>query len=158
MLESAEIYHYPLDRQADEVLLQSFNSLSPDTGKADIVLDIEGREIKTRFCGDGVVWFDFPDICDGPRSQNDYIEIAMLYQTVLVSNLPCFTEKSENAARRFISLVDEFYDHSVKLIISAESPILEIYQGDRLKFEFQRTESRLQEMQSNEYLGREHKP
>ena len=158
VLESAEIYHYPLDRQADEVLLQSFNSLSPDTGKADIVLDIEGREIKTRFCGDGVVWFDFPDICDGPRSQNDYIEIAMLYQTVLVSNLPCFTEKSENAARRFISLVDEFYDHSVKLIISAESPILEIYQGDRLKFEFQRTESRLQEMQSNEYLGREHKP
>jgi cell division protein ZapE len=158
VLESAEIYHYPLDRQADEVLLQSFNSLSPDTGKADIVLDIEGREIKTRFCGDGVVWFDFPDICDGPRSQNDYIEIAMLYQTVLVSNLPCFTEKSENAARRFISLVDEFYDHSVKLIISAESPILEIYQGDRLKFESQRTESRLQEMQSNEYLGREHKP
>ena len=158
VLESAEIYHYPHDRQADEVLLQSFNSLSPDTGKADIVLDIEGREIKTRFCGDGVVWFDFPDICDGPRSQNDYIEIAMLYQTVLVSNLPCFTEKSENAARRFISLVDEFYDHSVKLIISAESPILEIYQGDRLKFEFQRTESRLQEMQSNEYLGREHKP
>ena len=158
VLESAEIYHYPLDRQADEVLLQSFNSLSPDTGKADIVLHIEGREIKTRFCGDGVVWFDFPDICDGPRSQNDYIEIAMLYQTVLVSNLPCFTEKSENAARRFISLVDEFYDHSVKLIISAESPILEIYQGDRLKFEFQRTESRLQEMQSNEYLGREHKP
>ena len=158
VLESAEIYHYPLDRQADEVLLQSFNSLSPDKGKADIVLDIEGREIKTRFCGDGVVWFDFPDICDGPRSQNDYIEIAMLYQTVLVSNLPRFTEQSENAARRFISLVDEFYDHSVKLIISAESPILEIYQGERLKFEFQRTESRLQEMQSNEYLGREHKP
>ena len=158
VLESAEIYHYPLDRQADEVLLQSFNSLSPDAGKADIVLDIEGREIKTRFCGDGVVWFDFPEICEGPRSQNDYIEIAMLYQTVLVSNLPRFTEQSENAARRFISLVDEFYDHSVKLIISAESPILDIYQGERLKFEFQRTESRLQEMQSNEYLGREHKP
>jgi len=158
VLESAEIYHYPLDRQADEVLLQSFNSLSPDAGKADIVLDIEGREIKTRFCGDGVVWFDFPEICEGPRSQNDYIEIAMLYQTVLVSNLPRFTEQSENAARRFISLVDEFYDHSVKLIISAESPILDIYQGERLKFEFRRTESRLQEMQSNEYLGREHKP
>ena len=158
VLESAEIYHYPLDRQADEVLLQSFNSLSPDAGKADIVLDIEGREIKTRFCGDGVVWFDFSEICEGPRSQNDYIEIAMLYQTVLVSNLPRFTEQSENAARRFISLVDEFYDHSVKLIISAESPILDIYQGERLKFEFQRTESRLQEMQSNEYLGREHKP
>ena len=158
VLESAEIYHYPLYRQADEVLLQSFNSLSPNAGKADIVLDIEGREIKTRFCGDGVVWFDFPEICEGPRSQNDYIEIAMLYQTVLVSNLPRFTEQSENAARRFISLVDEFYDHSVKLIISAESPILDIYQGERLKFEFQRTESRLQEMQSNEYLGREHKP
>ena len=158
VLESAEIYHFPLDEDADRVLLQSFTSLCPDAGKAGLVLDIEGREIKTRFCGDGVVWFDFADICEGPRSQNDYIEIAMLFQTVLVSNLPQFSEKSENAARRFISLVDEFYDHNVKLIISAETSILDVYQGDRLKFEFQRTESRLQEMQSNEYLGREHKP
>lgn len=158
VLESAEIYHYPLDEDADRVLRQNFKSLSPDAGQADAVLDIEGREIKTRFCGDGVAWFDFPEICDGPRSQNDYIEIAMQFQTVLISNLPQFFVSNENAARRFISLVDEFYDHSVKLIVSAEVPILEIYQGERLKFEFQRTESRLQEMQSNEYLGREHKP
>ena len=158
VLASAEIYHYPLDEDADRVLRHNFKSLSPDAGRADAVLDIEGRVIKTRFCGDGVAWFDFPEICDGPRSQNDYIEIAMQYQTVLISNLPQFFVSNENAARRFISLVDEFYDHSVKLIISAEVPILEIYQGERLKFEFQRTESRLQEMQSNEYLGREHKP
>jgi cell division protein ZapE len=158
VLESAEIYHYPLDEAADGVLLHNFKSLSPDAGQADAALDIEGRKIKTRYCGDGVAWFDFPEICDGPRSQNDYIEIAMQFQTVLISNLPQFTASNENAARRFISLVDEFYDHSVKLIISAEVPILEIYQGERLKFEFQRTESRLQEMQSNEYLGREHKP
>jgi len=158
VLESAEIYHFPLDSVADEVLRKSFKSLSPDVGEANAMLEIEGREIKTRFCGDGVVWFDFPDICDGPRSQNDYIEIAMMFQTVLVSNLPQLTVRDENAARRLISLVDEFYDHSVKLIISAEVPILALYQGERLKFEFQRTESRLQEMQSNEYLAREHKP
>jgi len=158
VLESAEIYHFPLDKVADEVLLRSFKSLSSDVWKPDVVLDIEGREINTRFCGDRVVWFDFADICEGPRSQNDYIEIAMMFQTVLVSNLPRFSLLNEDAARRFISLVDEFYDHSVKLIISAEAPILKIYQGEKFRFEFQRTESRLQEMQSNEYLAKEHRP
>ena len=81
-----------------------------------------------------------------------------LFQTVLIGNVPKFSVKREDQARRFISLVDEFYDRSVKLIISAESPILDLYQGQRLAFEFQRTESRLQEMQSKEYLGRQHKP
>ena len=82
----------------------------------------------------------------------------MLFQTVLVSNVPQFTLAKEDAARRFISLVDEFYDHNVKLILSAAAPVLELYQGSRLRFEFQRTESRLQEMQSAEYLAREHHP
>ena len=77
---------------------------------------------------------------------------------MLVGNVPRFGEEKEDQARRFISLVDEFYDRSVKLIISAESPILDLYQGRRLAFEFQRTESRLQEMQSKEYLAKQHKP
>jgi cell division protein ZapE len=157
-LESAEIYHYPLDAGADEGLQRSFASLSPDAGSADVGLEIEGRIIQARMAGDGVVWFDFPEICDGPRSQNDYIELAMLFQTVMVGRVPQFTSQTENAARRFISLVDEFYDHNVKLILSAEVAIVDLYAGERLQFEFQRTVSRLQEMQSHEYLSQEHLP
>ena len=157
-LESAEIYHYPLDDAAEIGLRAAFDSISPDEGKVAVVLAIEGRDIATRHCGDGVVWFEFAALCDGPRSQNDYIELARLFQTVLVGNVPKFDEKKEDQARRFISLVDEFYDRSVKLIISAESPIMDLYRGQRLEFEFQRTESRLQEMQSKEYLARQHKP
>ena len=157
-LESAEIYHCPLDEAAEIGLRAAFRSISPDEGKAAVVLPIEGRDIATRRCGDGVVWFEFAALCDGPRSQNDYIELARLFQTVLVGNVPKFDEKKEDQARRFISLVDEFYDRSVKLIISAESPIMDLYRGQRLEFEFQRTESRLQEMQSKEYLARQHKP
>ena len=157
-LESAEIYYYPLDPGADESLERSFSSLSPDEGALNVALEIEGRVIQARMAGDGVVWFDFLKICDGPRSQNDYIELAMLFQTVLVGGVPQFTSQTENAARRFISLVDEFYDHNVKLILSAEVAIFDLYAGERLKFEFQRTESRLQEMQSHEYLSQEHLP
>jgi len=156
-LESAELYHFPLDSAADAVLESAFYSLSPDEGRADVRLTIEGREIVTRRCGDGVAWFDFAAICDGPRSQNDYIELAHLFQTVLVGNVPVFDEKKEDQARRFISLVDEFYDRNVKLILSAEAGILNLYRGRRLQFEFQRTESRLQEMQSKEYLATEHR-
>ncbi|MFT7132265.1 MAG: cell division protein ZapE [Cyclobacteriaceae bacterium] len=158
VLQDAEIFHSPLDAAADESLARSFKSLSPDAGRPDVVLEIEGRGITTRYCGDGVVWFEFSALCEGPRSQNDYIELAMQFQTVLVSNVPQFTSLREDAARRFISLVDEFYDHNVKLILSAATPILALYQGERLVFEFQRTESRLQEMQSQEYLAREHQP
>ena len=157
-LESAEIYHYPLDDKADVGLAHSFLTLSPDAGEEDVDLEIEGRIIKARKCGDGVVWFDFSNLCEGPRSQNDYIELAMIFQTVLLSNVPRFSAGKENAARRFISLVDEFYDHNVKLILSAEVPVRELYAGELLEFEFQRTMSRLTEMQSIEYLANEHLP
>lgn len=157
-LESAEIYHYPLDDAAEQGLKAAFFSISPDEGRENVTLPIEGRDIATRRCGDGVAWFDFAMVCEGPRSQNDYIELARLFQTVLIGKVPRFDEKREDQARRFISLVDEFYDRNVKLIISAETSILDLYQGQRLQFEFARTESRLQEMQSQEYLAREHKP
>ena len=157
-LEAAEIYHYPLDDAAEAGLHEAFRSISADAGKASVVLVIEGREVLSRRFSDNVVWFDFNQLCDGPRSQNDYIEIARLFQTVLLANVPCFDSRKENQARRFISLIDEFYERSVKLIVSAEVPILELYQGQGLGFEFQRTESRLREMQSNEYLARQHKP
>ncbi|MEO0442114.1 MAG: cell division protein ZapE [Pseudomonadota bacterium] len=159
-LEQAELYHWPLDRQADVSLTASFESLVPDINEvvADFSLEIEGRYIATRFHAEDVVWCDFKALCDGPRSQNDYIEIAMEYHAVLVSDIPELTEKREDQARRFINLVDEFYDRSVKLIISADKPIDQLYSGQRLVFEFERTQSRLLEMQSHEYLARPHKP
>jgi cell division protein ZapE len=104
-----------------------------------------------------VVWFEFSELCEGPRSQNDYIELARIYHAVLISNVRRFTARNEDAARRFISLVDEFYDHDVKLILSAEVPVTELYAGERLRFEFERTQSRLLEMQSHDYLARTHR-
>jgi cell division protein ZapE len=159
-LEQAELYHWPLDDEADKSLKTSFESLVPDINEVCEAknLEIEGRGILSRFHGEDVVWFDFSVICGGPRSQNDYIELAMEYHAVLVSNIPELSEKYEDQARRFINLVDEFYDRSVKLIISAEKPIHELYSGSRLVFEFERTQSRLLEMQSHEYLARAHKP
>ncbi len=155
-LEQAEIYHSPLDDEAELSLARSFTSLAPDTPEEDVVLTIEGREIAVRMVADDVVWFEFSELCEGPRSQNDYIELALVYHAVLVSNVPVLTARKEDAARRFISLVDEFYDHRVKLIISAAAPITELYQGERLRFEFERTQSRLLEMQSHDYLADSH--
>ncbi|MCZ6853590.1 MAG: cell division protein ZapE, partial [Gammaproteobacteria bacterium] len=156
VLERAEIYHVPLDREAENSLSRSFAALAPDKTEHDVILEIEGRPLLARCVADDVVWFDFSEICEGPRSQNDYIEISRIYHAVLISNVPRFTARSEDAARRFISLVDEFYDHNVKLIISAESNPTELYGGERLRFEFRRTESRLLEMQSHQYLARIH--
>ena len=156
VLERAEIYHSPLDAAADRSLERSFTALSPEAGHDDVVLDIENRPIRTRKVADDVAWFEFAELCEGPRSQNDYIELARIFHAVLVSNVPQFSSRDENAARRFISLVDEFYDHNVKLILSAAVGISELYGGERLRFEFERTESRLLEMQSHDYLARTH--
>ena len=120
------------------------------------MLDVLGRDIATERCAKGVVWFDFQDICDGPRSQQDYIEIARWYPTVIVSGVPVMSVDHENQARRFIALVDEFYDRKVKLIVSAAADIESLYAGRKLEFEFQRTTSRLVEMQSTEYLHAPH--
>lgn len=155
-LEQAEIYHSPLDDEAEESLMSSMRALAPHEPEADVALAIEGRTIRARYEADDVVWFDFAELCDGPRSQNDYIELAMVYHAVLISDIPILDAKKENAARRFISLVDEFYDHGVKLIVSAAGPITQLYQGERLRFEFERTQSRLLEMQSHDYLSASH--
>jgi cell division protein ZapE len=121
-------------------------------------IEIEGRLIPViRECG-GVVWFDFMALCSGPRSQEDYIEIARDYQSVIVSDIPVLDSLHEDEARRFIALVDELYDRNVNLIVSAAAPPVELYRGDRLAFQFERTGSRLIEMQSQEYLAREHRP
>ena len=104
------------------------------------------------------MWFDFEDICGGPRSQTDYIRIASWHHTVLVSNIPQLDRNHEDQARRFIALVDEFYDRRINLIISAAASPETLYTGRHLKFEFERTMSRLHEMQSHDYLAQAHIP
>lgn len=157
-LERAELYHCPLDDQANESLQRSFEALAPEAGQQWERLEINGRYLSSRWVADDVVWFEFAELCDGPRSQNDYIELARIYHAVLLGNVPAMGASTDDLARRFINLVDEFYDRNVKLVISAEVPLLELYSGGRLEFEFRRTCSRLQEMQSREYLARSHKP
>ncbi len=121
-------------------------------------LEINGRSIQALRLADDVAWFEFAELCEGPRSSNDYIELARCHNSVLLSNVRRFDSSTEDAARRFISLVDEFYDHNVKLIVSAAAPVRELYAGDQYRQEFQRTVSRLIEMQSKDYLARPHRP
>ncbi|KGD60853.1 AFG1-like ATPase [Alcanivorax jadensis T9] len=159
LLEQAELYHCPLGKAADAFLRERFHTLEPDHSRhrdhGNVL--IEGRKISSVMCADDVVWFEFKALCDGPRSQTDYIEVAREFHTVLVSNVEQMGAGKDDMARRFINLVDEFYDRAVKLVITAEVPIEDIYAGGRLDFEFERTRSRLQEMQSSEYLGLEHR-
>jgi cell division protein ZapE len=142
-----------------------FDAIAPDEPEQNGTLEVLDRPIRYRKHADGVLWCDFQELCDGPRSQNDYIELSKCYQTVLVSNVPQFGAELENQARRFIALVDEFYDRRVKLILSAATPLAELYLADpggsvaakRLYREFDRTRSRLQEMQSHDYLAAAHR-
>ncbi|MCX2780774.1 cell division protein ZapE [Microbulbifer thermotolerans] len=159
-LEMAELYHSPLGAVADASLARSFARLSVEgcEVRERVDLSIEGRPIRALKVADDVAWFDFAALCDGPRSQNDYIELAREFHTVLLAGVPRFDERMEAQARRFINMVDEFYDRSVKLVISAEVPAEQLYGGKHLRFEFERTVSRLLEMQSHEYLARPHRP
>ena len=122
------------------------------------VLSVEHRQIAALATGAGMVWFEFGEICEGPRSQNDYIELARLYHTIFISNIPVFTRSNENAARRFISAIDEFYDRNVNIVVSAAAAPGALYQGERLHLEFLRAASRLVEMQTQQYLAGSHRP
>ena len=155
-LEHADIYHHPLDSDANDVMLNNFLHVSPEPGIDNECLYIEDRTIQTVRCADGVVWLTFTALCDGPRSAADYIEIGRCFNTVLISDIPLLTNK-DDLAKRFITAIDEFYDRSVKVIISAEAPVHELYKGQKLSFEYQRTISRLLEMRSHDYLARPHK-
>jgi cell division protein ZapE len=156
-LTRAPVYHHPLGPAADAALTDFYERLTADTEREGAPLLINERPIPAIDYSEGVAWFDFAALCDGPRSVADYIEIARDFHTVLLANIPSFDPLSENAARRFIHLVDEFYDRNVNLIVSAATPITALYRGERLGAEFQRTESRLIEMQSEAYLAREHR-
>ncbi|MDA8349153.1 MAG: cell division protein ZapE [Pseudomonadota bacterium] len=135
-----------------------FDELAQHAEWNEAPLEINERPIPVVRHSDGAVWFGFEALCAGPRSADDYIEIARLYPTVLLEQVPRLDENRHDETRRFIGLVDELYDHNVKLVVSAAAAPDALYQGERLRFEFQRTTSRLIEMQSAEYLAREHLP
>ncbi|TKB51254.1 cell division protein ZapE [Ferrimonas sediminicola] len=159
-LEQAEIFHHPLDEAAEANLHLYFEQLAPEPGRIGGTIEVEGRFIPVRREADGVVLADFLALCDGPRSQVDYMELARCYHTVLMSGVTAMGAQltGDDIARRFLALVDEFYERGVKLIISCEVPLQAIYAGGGLEFEFRRCLSRLQEMQSHDYLARPHLP
>ena len=156
LLQEAGTFFSPSGNVANASLMHYFEEIASGETIEKHVLDVLGRDVQTQRCAKGIVWFDFVDICDGPRSQEDYIEIARWYPTVIISDMPVLSRELDNLARRFIAMVDEFYDRRVKLIVSADASIDTLYQGNRLRFEFERTASRLTEMQSNDYLHAAH--
>ncbi len=158
-LKQSPIYFHPLGEDADAAMGACFERLvaGSEHRQDGGTIEVEGRSITVRAVADDTLWCDFLALCDGPRSQNDYIELAREFHTVLVSGVPLFSERNDDQARRFIYLVDEFYDRQVKLLLSAAAPYTQLYTQGRLAFEFERTQSRLQEMQSEAYLGAEHR-
>ncbi len=135
-----------------------FAALADTQAQAGGVIEIEARPIAVLRAAAGAVWFDFRALCAAPRSQSDYIEIAREYRSVLVSDVPALGAARDDEARRSIAFIDELYDRNVNLIVSAAAPPAELYRGERLRALFARTTSRLIEMQSEEYLAREHRP
>ena len=157
-LEKAPLYLVGTGQAAADALLERFEAIAGTPGEAGGSIEIEGRTIPVRRRSEDVAWFDFEALCTGPRGAADYIEIARDYHTVLVSGVPELDATLENEARRFITMVDEFYDRAVKLVVAAAAAPDSLYRGERLHFEFERTRSRLVEMQTHAYLARAHRP
>ena len=157
-LKQAPVYYTPPGADAERVMRAIFNRVARSAPRCDVELRINDRPIPARMEADGAAWFEFAALCEGPRGVADYIELARAYHTILISNVPQFGPHTEDAARRFIELVDEVYDRGVNLVLSAATLVVELYDGDRLRAQFARTESRLIEMQSEDYLARAHQP
>ncbi|WP_395679910.1 cell division protein ZapE [Dokdonella sp.] len=157
-LKQAPVYYTPPGAAAERAMQAAFQRVAHGELRRDFGLVLNDREVPVHAEADGAIWFEFEALCEGPRGVADYIELVRAYHTLLVSNVPQFTPQTDDAARRFVELVDEVYDHGVNLVLSAAAPIVELYDGERLRAEFARTESRLIEMQSEDYLAREHRP
>ncbi len=142
---------------ADARMRASFQSLAPMPGVSGAQLALLGRAVETRCLADDVVWFEFDALCGSARSAHDYVELSSEFHTVLISNVPALDAERDDAARRFVSLVDALYDCCVKVVMSTSAPLTSLYRGETLAKEFLRTTSRLREMQSKEYLARSHR-
>lgn len=155
-LTEAPVYHVPADAAADAALAAQFETLSRGRGGEGGEIEIDGRRIPARRRAEHMAWFGFDAVCRGPRSTRDYIELARRFETILISGVPVFGAADDDAARRFMNMVDEFYDRRVKLILSAAAEPGGLYAGERLASGFRRTASRLTEMRSEAYLHRAH--
>ena len=153
-----QTYHIPADRAGDAALARQFDRLCAHHRPEETCLMVQGRQLKVRAIGHQIAWFDFDVICGPGRSQQDYLELAARFETLLISGIPVLDERQEDAARRLIHLVDVAYDHRLALFITADADATSLYQGQKLTFEFQRTASRLQEMGSSAYLAQRHRP
>jgi len=151
-MEQVQAYYTPLGPETAKQMDQVFNTVAEAHDEEDPTLHIESREIRAVRRAGGVAWFNFKTLCGGPRSQNDYLEISKLFHTVLLSEVPYMPPKMASEARRFTWLIDVFYDHKIKLIISAEVAAELLYTEGQMANEFHRTVSRIVEMQSKEYL------
>jgi len=147
-----------VDEKTAKAMQKHFDRLAVGKKASAKSMQINGRELPLIARSSDVIWLDFDELCNTPRSTNDYIELATTFHTVLLSNVPILDENRNDAARRLVNLVDEFYDRHVKLVISAEAMPDELYTGKRLEFEFVRAASRLMEMQTTEYLSAERHP
>lgn len=157
-LERHPTWYTPLGPDTERQLEQEFDALAPDQPPVGGMLELRGREIPIRCRAGSLLWADFAALCDGPRAAADYIELAFRFSTLIISDIPALDDDDNNAARRFIHLIDECYDRAVKVIASSECAIDQLYSGSRLAGAFERTVSRLVEMQSKEYLARPHRP
>ncbi|RZA22388.1 MAG: cell division protein ZapE [Lysobacteraceae bacterium] len=156
-LTRSPVYRTPLDAAADGWLAERWHALGGDDAHVDAGIVIDGRRIPVRARSQGLCWFDFAALCEGPRGNADYIEVAREFHTVLLGGIPRLGADRDDAARRFVHLIDELYDRHVNLVCTAEAMPTGLYAGDRLAAAFERTASRLIEMQSAEYLALEHR-
>jgi cell division protein ZapE len=154
VLTQVDAYHTPLGMQADDALRSAFQRIA-ETSDESPLINVEGRQLRALRRAGGVIWFDFVTLCGGPRSQNDYLEIASRFHTLVLSDVPAMSAGMSSEARRFIWLIDVLYDRKIKLLISAAVEMDQLYTDGALVMEFQRTVSRLIEMQSIEYMEAE---
>jgi len=156
VLKTLQVFYYPINNTTDDLLEKAFHQLSPNSRYIkNHVININDRQIITQMHADNMVWFAFADLCDGPRSVEDYIQLAKLYDSIILSNTPIFDEHNQDSARRFIELIDELYDRKVKLIMSAVTDVQHLFVAGPNCLAFERTLSRLIEMQTIEYAGLE---
>lgn len=155
-LDDVDTYYEISGGHSPELMQMNFNRLATGNAVKGECIEVEGRMIRTIGHSENVVWFEFDDLCDGPRGVADYIHIARTFQTIMLSNVPVMDDLMNDQAKRFMSLIDEFYDCNVKLIITAEASPSKLYTGKRLDRPFLRTASRLQEMRTRAYLTRQH--
>ncbi|MDR2249954.1 cell division protein ZapE [Acinetobacter sp.] len=157
VLKQAQLFKSPLGNEVQSWISERYSALTHTQANSQEPIVINNRVVETLGHTEDVLWCEFSELCFKPRSPADFIEIANIYNTVLVSNVPHLTDFLSEGTRRFIYLVDEFYDRGVKLLLTSQDSIIDIYQGEKLAFEIERTRSRLLEMQSDDYLHSEHR-